>query len=79
MMQRVTWKDCEVNVVRFIDGILPAEDLIDWSRAAMMATEMPPHEQDHIMSLLQDLSASTPETLHQAIRHFRALSAIQRN
>jgi hypothetical protein len=79
MLQRVTWKNCEVKVVGFIDGVLPAEELIEWSRAAMMAAEMPPREQNDIMSLLQDLSVSTPKTLHQAIKHFRVLSSIQRN
>ena len=79
MLQRVTWQDCAIQIKSFVDGDLPAHELIAWSRDAMMAEEMPPRELDNIMSLLQDISMSSPETLRKAIDHYRALSAILGN
>lgn len=77
MIQRLTLKDCAVKIHAYLDQTLTADDLIAWSREAMMAVEIAPEEHEKIMALLQDISMSTPETLRQAIRHYKNLAKIQ--
>jgi hypothetical protein len=74
-MQRVTMADCAAQIGGYLDGRLTHTDVVEWARAAMLASEMPAHEQREIMDLLQDISASTEESLARAAKEYQKMTS----
>ena len=68
MIFRVTLAICAAKIEDCMEGRLTHEELCSWAREAMIATDIPPAEYDEIMSLLQDINASTKETLRVAFK-----------
>lgn len=75
MVLRVTLTDCGAKIEDCMEGRLTHEELCSWAREAMIATDIPPAEYEEIMSLLQDINASTKETLRVAFKHYKAFSS----
>lgn len=75
MIARVTLADCSAKIGEYLDSTITHEQLVEWGREAMMAIDIPPSELTEIMNLLQDISLSTPQSLRQAAKHYRALTS----
>ena len=75
MVKRVTLADCAAKVGEYLDSTITHEQLIEWGREATMASDIPPTEIGEIMDLLQDISLSTPRSLREAAKHYRALNS----
>ncbi|MBG89745.1 MAG: hypothetical protein CMO80_22990 [Verrucomicrobiales bacterium] len=77
MIDQVSIGDIAVKIAEYRDFKVTHEEIIGWSRAAMMAAHIPPHEVPHVMDLLQDISCSTPETMRRAVEeHEKLLSRV---
>jgi hypothetical protein len=75
MMDRVTMADCSAHIAAYLDGRLTHKEVVEWARAAMLAREMPAHEQHQIMDLLQDVSASTEQSFARAAKEYRKMTS----
>lgn len=75
MLMRVTLADCSAKIGDYLDARMTHEELVTWSRAAMAALDIPALEYNDIMSLLQDVSASTPESMRNAAKNYRAFTS----
>jgi hypothetical protein len=75
MLDRITMADCSAQVAGYLDGRLTHAEVVAWARAAMLALEMPAHEQRQIMDLLQDISASTEQSFARAAREYRKMTS----
>ena len=75
MIDRVTMADCSAYIAAYLDGRLTHKEVVEWARAAMLAQEMPAHEQRQIMDLLLDISASTEESFTRAAKEYRKMTS----
>lgn len=75
MLDRVTMADCSAQIAGYLDGRLTHADVVEWARAAMLAFEMPEHEQRTIMELLQDINASTEQSFARAAKEYRKMTS----
>lgn len=75
MITRVTLADCSGKIGEYLDGALSHEQLVEWAREAMLATDIPSTESAAMMDLLQDISLSTPRSLREAAKHYRAFTS----
>ncbi|GEM_PF-2580621 len=67
MMDKVTIGDVAVKISEYRDFKISHQDLVDWSRTAMMASSIPPSQVEVVIDLLQDISRSTPITINAAL------------
>jgi hypothetical protein len=58
-----------------MDLRLTHDELRAWAREAMMAMEIPTEEYAELMTLLQDISVSTPENFRNAIKNYKRLNS----
>ncbi len=75
MILRVTLADCGAKIEDCMEGRLTHDELREWARDAMMAMDIPAHEYEEIMALLQDINTSTKENLRVAFKHYKAFSS----
>jgi hypothetical protein len=75
MIDRVTMADCSAHIAAYLDGRLTHKEVVEWARAAMLAQEMPAHEQRQIMDLLLDISASTEQSFARAAKEYRKMTS----
>ncbi len=75
MLHRVTLADCSARIGDYLESRLSHGQIVEWSREAMLAQEMPCHEQAAIVDLLQDISLSTPQSLASAAKNYRRLAS----
>ena len=73
MIDKLSIGDVAVKIAEYRDFRITHDDLVEWSRAAMMATDIYPLEVNMIMDLLQDISASTPVSMRRAIEEHSIL------
>ncbi|HSH93395.1 MAG TPA: hypothetical protein VK968_04565 [Roseimicrobium sp.] len=74
MVLKVTLKDCAEKIGDFMESRITHEELVEWSRRAMLAIDIPKNEYEELMSLLQDISVSTPKNLRSAVKHYKAFT-----
>jgi hypothetical protein len=75
MILRVTLKDCGAKIADYMESKLTHDELREWARDAMMAMDIPREEYAELMTLLQDISASTPENLRNAIKNYKKFTS----
>jgi len=75
MLKRVTLADCSAKIGDYLEQRLTHGQLVEWAGEAMLAEQMPAHEQQAIMDLLQDLCRSTPKTLASAARNYHRMTS----
>ena len=75
MFNRITMADCSAQIAAYLDGQLTHVEVVAWARAAMVALEMPAHEQRNIMDLLQDIIVSTEESFARAAKEYRKMTS----
>lgn len=75
MILRVSLADCAAKIDDYMELRITHDQLREWARDAMMAQEIPKAEYEEIMALLQDISLSTPETLRNAIKHYKIFNS----
>lgn len=73
MIDQLSIGDVAIKIAEYRDFRITHDDLLEWARAAMMATEIYPSEVAAIMDLLQDISASTPVSMRRAIEEHSLL------
>ncbi len=77
LIEKVTLRDIAGRIGRFRAGLSSFEELVEWSREAIMAPEFPEDESDLIMEMLQDISASSEAMLGKALEtHDTVLKAL---
>ena len=67
MISSVSIGDVAVKIAQYRDFRITHEDLVEWSRAAMMAADIPPSQVVEVMDLLMDISISTPLAMRRAL------------
>jgi hypothetical protein len=75
MPTRVTLADCSAKIGDYLEQRITHGQLVEWAGAAMLAEQMPPHEQQAIMDLLQDLCRSTPKSLANAAKNYHRMTS----
>lgn len=80
MISEVTIGDVAIKIAEYRDFKITHPELIEWSRAAMMAATIPPSQVDQVMELLMDIGMSTPVTMRRALsNHDKLLNHIVRD
>lgn len=72
---RVTLQDCAAKIGDYMDSTITHDELRQWARDAMLAMEIPKEEYAELMTLLQDISVSTPENLRSAIKNYKKFTS----
>ncbi len=67
MISSVSIGDVAVKIAQYRDFKITHDDLVEWSRAAMMAVSIPPSQVDEVMELLMDIRKSTPIAMRRAL------------
>ena len=75
MILQVTLADCAAKIEDCMEGRITHDELQTWSRDALTALEIPAHEYDQIMALLQDINATTKETMRVAFKHYQKFNS----
>ncbi len=80
MLSETSIGDVAVKIAEYRDFRITHEELVEWSRAAMFAADIPPSQVHHVMDLLQDISMSSAVTMRRAINeHEKLLSRVERD
>lgn len=80
MISEITIGEVAIKIAEYRDFKLTHEELVEWSREAMFAASIPPHQVDQVMDLLQDISMSTAVAMRRAISdHEKLLSHVVRD
>ncbi|NJN05688.1 MAG: hypothetical protein HC814_03900 [Rhodobacteraceae bacterium] len=69
----ITLADCSTQIAAYLDARITHVEIVSWAREAMFAENMPPAENAAIMDLLQDISASTEQSMAGAADTYRKL------
>jgi hypothetical protein len=75
MILKVTLADCSFKIEDCMEGRITHDELRAWARDAMMAMDIPAHEYEEIMALLQDINTSTKENLRVAFKHYQKFNS----
>lgn len=75
MILRVTLKDCGAKIEDYMESRITHDELREWARDAMMAMDIPKEEYAELMTLLQDINASTPENLRNAVKNYKRFTS----
>lgn len=80
MINETSIGDVAIKIAEYRDFKLTHEELVEWSRAAMFAANIPPVQVDHVLEILQDISMSTGVSMRRAINeHEMLLSHVVRD
>ena len=80
MLSEVSIGDIAIKIAEYRDFKITHPELLEWTRAAMMAATIPPSQVNQVMDLLQDISASTPVSMRRAIdEHEKLMSRVVRD